>query len=90
VEAFAALALTLVMIAIPTAFAVNVLRSDARARLRRVRASLDSPRPARSLPEPERIRPARGGCGVSGCRIRSPHSHVQALAELLRRTRGPS
>lgn len=33
---------------------------------------------------PEQIRPPRGSCGILGCAVVTPHSHVQALAEKLR------
>ena len=42
----------------------------------------------RPVPPPEMIRPpplAVGGCGVTGCPNRRPHSHVMALAERLRK-----
>ena len=43
-----------------------------------------SPYPRGPLP-PERIRPDAGGCGITGCKNKRPHSHVEALRDQLRR-----
>jgi hypothetical protein len=33
---------------------------------------------------PERIQPNRGACGLNGCLINTPHSHVKDLVKRLR------
>jgi hypothetical protein len=33
---------------------------------------------------PERIRPSRGICFISGCKIKSPHSHAEDLRRRLK------
>lgn len=45
------------------------------------------PAPAAPIPlrPAERIRRARGACGVTGCANQRPHSHVEALIDKLKR-----